>query len=303
MTTPTRNSRPLSIDGVDYDVSNLSLQPNVKARAKDHTLQKPCRSEEFKSDTLIRSLYQQAHSSRPGMERTPSLYKQALSSRPGMERAPSLRKNQSPGRKKNERRGVERTPSFRKKKERMGMERSSSFRKKNERFGMERSQSFRAKHKIVVEKERFGLKKPPPSYSVHRQELPRAQNKSPEEEGPEGPCGDRKSQSESTPIPNPSSDVTVEIFPGVFETLRGSAETKLALQRGTITQVQCCCCAQDMQCIEDAAYFICPNCRVVGSVPRGIWGVGLGFVQPKSSNLSCAFEVNTSTSYDAECKH
>ena len=239
------------------------------------------------------------------METAPSLLKKTEQF--GMEKSPSFGKSmeRSPCfRKKNKRRVVERTPSFRTKNKRLGLEKLSSFCKK---IGVERSQSFHAKHKIV-EKEQFRLKKAPsvqPSCNGHRQELPRAQNKTPQEEGP---CDDRKShrlgkESESTPLQNASSDVTVEIFPGVHERLRGSAETTLALQRGAITQLQCCCCAQDLQCIEDAAYFICPTCQVVGSVPRGIWGVGLRFVQPKSSNVSCAFKVNNSTSYDAECNH
>jgi hypothetical protein len=294
MSPTATNSHPgrLFIDEVAYDVSNLLMQTNLmqtkeKAWPKEEAPQTPGLSEEFRREPLIQSRYPNMYCARPGVGLSQSLHKKterfgvekSLSFRKGVERSPSFRKgverSTSFPRKKS---GVERSHSFRKKNERLGVEKSASFYKKNERFGVERSQSFRTKHKIV-EKERFGLKKAPPSvqpsYNVHRQELPRAQKKSPEEEKKsheeekmspeEGPCDDRKA-------------ATVEIFPGVHEILRGSAETTLALQRGTITQVQCMCCTQEMQCIEDAAYFICPTCRVVGKVPRGIWGVGLGFV-------------------------
>jgi hypothetical protein len=71
---------------------------------------------------------------------------------------------------------------------------------------------------------------------------------------------------------------TVEIAPGVCEILRGSVETGQAIQSGAITQVRCCCCTETVNCIEDAAFFICPVCRVISQVPHGSWGVGLGFV-------------------------
>jgi hypothetical protein len=71
---------------------------------------------------------------------------------------------------------------------------------------------------------------------------------------------------------------TVEIAPDVYEILRGAVETRQAIQSGAITQIRCCCCTQTVQCIEDAAFFICPTCSVISQVPHGSWGVGLGFV-------------------------
>jgi hypothetical protein len=70
--------------------------------------------------------------------------------------------------------------------------------------------------------------------------------------------------------------------------LRGSVETTLAIQSGAITQVRCCCCTQTLQCIEDAAYFICPTCSVTSQAPHRVgvgphesWGVGLGILPPQ----------------------
>ena len=85
------------------------------------------------------------------------------------------------------------------------------------------------------------------------------------------------------------NSLTIEIAPGVTECLRGSLETTEAFQLGNVVEVRCFCCDQDVTCVADAAYFLCPNCKVVSPVPgentadfgkprRGSWGVGLGFV-------------------------
>ena len=74
----------------------------------------------------------------------------------------------------------------------------------------------------------------------------------------------------STPV------IMIDIAPGVSEPLRGSAETMQAMEDDAITQVHCLTCSESYLCIQDAAYFICPVCRVVNPVPHGSWGVGLG---------------------------
>jgi hypothetical protein len=125
-------------------------------------------------------------------------------------------------------------------------------------------------------KKEYGHKKAPPSHqyssSSSSQTLKSPPSPSPVvEEDEEEICRARRETYNHT---------TVEIAPGVYEILRGSVETTQAMQCGAITQVRCCCCTQTVQCIEDAAFFICPICRVISQVPHGSWGVGLGFVRP-----------------------
>ena len=74
-------------------------------------------------------------------------------------------------------------------------------------------------------------------------------------------------------IPSP----IIEIEAGVFEPLRGSQETLRAVQDGEITPVNCICCQSRFHCIKAARYVICPACKVIGPVPGGKVGVGLGF--------------------------
>jgi hypothetical protein len=145
---------------------------------------------------------------------------------------------------------------------------------------MERSQSFRRRKNTMAKslmgmnqkKKEYGLKKAPPSlqYSTSCRNL-----KSPPP--PPSPVREeeeiRRARRETY-----NHATTVEIAPGVEEILRGSVETKQAIQCGAITQVLCCCCTQTVKCIEDAAFFICPTCSVISQVPHGSWGVGLGFL-------------------------
>jgi hypothetical protein len=121
-------------------------------------------------------------------------------------------------------------------------------------------------------KKEYGLKKAPPShqYSISSRNLKSPLPPSPvREEEEEILRARRETYNHAT---------TVEIAPGVHEILRGAVETRQAIQSGAITQVRCCCCTQTVQCIEDAAFFICPTCSVISQVPFGSWGVGLGFV-------------------------
>ena len=90
------------------------------------------------------------------------------------------------------------------------------------------------------------------------------------------------------PSPSPATPTTaatatttthtvIEIAPGLSSPLRGSGETLLAIKNGNTTETTCLCCSRNLRCIADAAYVICPDCRVVNQVPFGDWGVGLGF--------------------------
>jgi hypothetical protein len=75
----------------------------------------------------------------------------------------------------------------------------------------------------------------------------------------------------------------IEIMPGLSEPLRGSAETMKAHMSGNIMRIHCVCCDQDISCVGDAAYVLCPTCTVVSPAPSesmngSSWGVGLGFL-------------------------
>lgn len=92
--------------------------------------------------------------------------------------------------------------------------------------------------------------------------------------------------SESSMLDMPSSqrrdNLTVEIAPGVMEVLRGSQETSEAMSIGNIAESTCFCCTLNVSHIADAAFFLCPACRVIcptssNNNGKG-WGVGLGFV-------------------------
>jgi hypothetical protein len=124
-------------------------------------------------------------------------------------------------------------------------------------------------------KKEYGLKKAPPSHQYS------SSSSSRNLKSPPSPSPVREEEEEIRPSRRETyNHTTVEIAPGVYEILRGSVETTQAMQCGAITQVRCCCCTQTVQCIEDAAFFICPICRVISQVPHGSWGVGLGFVRP-----------------------
>lgn len=81
---------------------------------------------------------------------------------------------------------------------------------------------------------------------------------------------------------NPS--LTIEIMPGMEVALRGSVETKHAMETGRIVQISCMDCSLQIGCIDDAEYVLCPHCKSVSplafSVPNlspRAHGVGLGF--------------------------
>ena len=82
----------------------------------------------------------------------------------------------------------------------------------------------------------------------------------------------------------------MEVYPGVEEVLRGSAETLQAVKEGAVTSVQCFCCCQEVLCIHDAAFFICPSCKIIGSVPDGVWGVGLGVLASAEEATAPSYE-------------
>lgn len=77
----------------------------------------------------------------------------------------------------------------------------------------------------------------------------------------------------------------VEISPGVHEPLRKADETVRAVRVDFYVPVSCFGCSQDIFCIADAKYVICPTCKVVSPIEEGALegkvlrqhGLGLGF--------------------------
>jgi hypothetical protein len=201
----------ISIDGVEYDVSNLLIQSKNRS------------SRSLKKEHSSRSLQKERSFSYIGKSTTKG-------------KSPLMSVN----RKKREY-GLKKAPQY---------SRSSSSR---------------------------NLKSPPPPSSHQYSSSSRRNLKSPPPPPP-SPVKEEEIRPASQETYNPAP--TVEIAPDVYEILRGSVETKQAIQSGAITQVRCCCCTQTVQCIEDAAFFICPTCSVISQVPHGIWGVGLGFLPP-----------------------
>jgi len=106
------------------------------------------------------------------------------------------------------------------------------------------------------------------------------------------------------PLPQ-SPSIEVEIYPGVFEILRGAQETASAAERNFVVLRTCLVCTVKYCCIADAAFVICPTCLVVNPIDdletymitgqnnkafkRSIdiktrWGVGLGFIPDDERN-------------------
>ena len=61
----------------------------------------------------------------------------------------------------------------------------------------------------------------------------------------------------------------VEISPGEYMPLRGSAETMSAIQSGHVTTVSCLACHTRLKCVADADLVICPDCRILSPLPEG----------------------------------
>ena len=79
----------------------------------------------------------------------------------------------------------------------------------------------------------------------------------------------------------------IEISPGLQARLRGASETKDAVRRDEFQPVNCLGCQHDLFCMSDAAFVLCPECRVVSPLDGTEHanssshvhkkGVGLGF--------------------------
>ena len=55
--------------------------------------------------------------------------------------------------------------------------------------------------------------------------------------------------------------IYLEVSPGVKEVLRGSSETKQAIEKNYFRSGMCWGCSKDLYCVADASFFICPSCK------------------------------------------
>jgi len=81
----------------------------------------------------------------------------------------------------------------------------------------------------------------------------------------------------------------IQVYPGIWEALRGSQETEAAIKRDFYTNLECLGCDMEVFCIRDARYVMCPSCKFIGYVqdePEELnvnsrvfvqHGLGLGF--------------------------
>ena len=81
---------------------------------------------------------------------------------------------------------------------------------------------------------------------------------------------------------NDSQPVMIPIAPGVTARLRGVEETLKCIANDFYIPSTCFCCAQNLFCVMDACYVLCPTCKVVSPLEGGAdsdynGGVGLGF--------------------------
>lgn len=81
---------------------------------------------------------------------------------------------------------------------------------------------------------------------------------------------------------DPPTVPMIPIAPGVTAPLRGVQETLECIARDSYIPAQCLCCSQDLFCIMDACYLLCPTCKVVSALVGGAdreynGGVGLAF--------------------------
>lgn len=73
----------------------------------------------------------------------------------------------------------------------------------------------------------------------------------------------------------------IEVAPGITARLRGAKETMKCVENDFYLPTTCFCCSQDLFCIMDASFVLCPKCRVIspmeGSADGLEGGVGIGF--------------------------
>jgi hypothetical protein len=79
------------------------------------------------------------------------------------------------------------------------------------------------------------------------------------------------------PQPVPATSRKIPLSPDLSVPLRGSTETWQAIKHGYTIAVTCSNCNADLHAIQDAEYFVCPDCWMVGPVEQAIGGIALEF--------------------------
>lgn len=81
--------------------------------------------------------------------------------------------------------------------------------------------------------------------------------------------------------PEHEREFRMEVSPGIWARLRGAKETMECVENDFYLPTTCFCCSQDLFCIMDASFVLCPKCRVInpmeGSADGLEGGVGMGF--------------------------
>ena len=81
----------------------------------------------------------------------------------------------------------------------------------------------------------------------------------------------------------------IEIAPGISARLRGAKETYACIENDFFLPTTCFCCEENLFCIMDADFVLCPHCRVVSPMGEETGGpsdggVGLGFTYDDLQN-------------------
>ena len=80
---------------------------------------------------------------------------------------------------------------------------------------------------------------------------------------------------------NKPEESSIEVSPGIRARLRGAKETLECVENDFYLPTICFCCSQDLFCIMDASFVLCPKCRVInpmeGCADGLEGGVGIGF--------------------------
>jgi hypothetical protein len=88
----------------------------------------------------------------------------------------------------------------------------------------------------------------------------------------------------------------VQIYPDMYVPLRSAEETEAAIVQDNYVTVRCWGCERGMFCIVDAAYVLCPFCKIIGPLDdendkRRRHGLGMGFTGKTLTELKQKIHV------------